>query len=51
MLQLEPVIQGKGQFLNRRGSRLANMIAADANGVVQGRRLDAETNRIVNELE
>src|SRR5947208_16489452 len=38
----QPVVQSKGQLLNRSGAGFPYMVAADANGVIAGRGFDAE---------
>src|SRR5215472_2955537 len=43
---LESVAQGKSQLLNRRGARLADVVAADRNGVELGGVFDAEFKRV-----
>ena len=47
----QPVVQSKGQLLNRSGAGFPDMVAADANGVIAGRGFDAEANGVVDDFE
>src|SRR5262245_5240522 len=47
----QPVVQSKGELLNRSGASFADMIAADANGVIVRCRFDAKANDVVNDFE
>src|SRR5262245_54179608 len=47
----QPIVQSERQLLNRGGSGFADMIAADADGMVAWRRFDAEANDVVDDLE
>src|SRR5262249_60329743 len=46
----QPIVQSKGEFLNRSGAGFADMVAAHANGGILWCRFDAKGNVVVDDF-